>query len=586
VESDIREAMAQYLLLRTGWGPQSPQFQIESRGVILVMSWREPHFQGLKLAKSQRSGILASDSFGKSAFSRQISMLSEAQIRDQLAERLSLLETGLELIQKEFQLPNPLGSKGFIDILARDLMGNRVIIELKRSNTTARQALHEIVKYTALLISQHGVVRSKIRCFVVSIDWHELLVPFADFKANAAYQVEGFKLHVSSSTVDRAEKIVLPALPSKVSLFHHHAIFLFGAEANRNQAIDELRSAMDHCGADSYLLAILDFGGPNPQVVYPYAIYVVPLKLPEKVELRLMALVDEEYDDSDPAERSSLMEQTFHLEIGELTTHFYDTDFTYEIGYPEKFTSLLYQGWCRKRIVRKGISEAAADDEEVSRLIAGVEGQSELRYIRTSSPHLALNWTEMLEGSGRCLEGNGHWKDGFNWFCRSIAKEDERAIVSAAVYNPLNLLQSLFKLTRGDVGYLPQMEIVADTPVGPGFNALFGVLLWDGATIPSSFRELMVELCGGLEQFLFHVHGGSAWHFDADLMNRHGFRYALVRSRREGAIMITEEVTVDGEGPIPSKVGEQQQTALDFLKAAPSYMIDLVTGFESIQIGL
>ncbi len=80
-------------------------------------------------------------------------MKTEAALRDELATKLFLIEPGLTLIEKEHPLPNRIGAKGFIDILARDRFGNRVIMELKRSNQTARQSLHKIMKYVPLLES-------------------------------------------------------------------------------------------------------------------------------------------------------------------------------------------------------------------------------------------------------------------------------------------------------------------------------------------------------------------------------------------------------------------------------------------------
>jgi len=58
----------------------------------------------------------------------------EKTIRDNLARQLDVLEPGLQLIATEYSLPNAHGTKGFIDILAKDALGNRVVTELKRSN--------------------------------------------------------------------------------------------------------------------------------------------------------------------------------------------------------------------------------------------------------------------------------------------------------------------------------------------------------------------------------------------------------------------------------------------------------------------
>jgi RecB family endonuclease NucS len=64
----------------------------------------------------------------------------EDKIRDYLADHLDFLEKGLKLVDKEYVLPSPIGAGGRIDIVARDLFGHVVIIEIKRCDKTARQA--------------------------------------------------------------------------------------------------------------------------------------------------------------------------------------------------------------------------------------------------------------------------------------------------------------------------------------------------------------------------------------------------------------------------------------------------------------
>src|ERR1043166_8531302 len=102
--------------------------------------------------------------------------VTEAQLRDALSKRLDLLEPGLTLRAVEFRLPNRHGASGSIDILATDRFSATVIIEIKKTNQTARQALHELHKYLALIKHDHGLRDSQLRCIVVSTEWHELLI--------------------------------------------------------------------------------------------------------------------------------------------------------------------------------------------------------------------------------------------------------------------------------------------------------------------------------------------------------------------------------------------------------------------------
>ena len=103
----------------------------------------------------------------------------EDKIRDYLADHLELLETGLQFVDKEYELASSLGAGGRIDILARDICGNVVVIEIKRSDQAARDALHEIHKYIALFRISQGLDESRIRLIVVSTEWHELRVPLS-----------------------------------------------------------------------------------------------------------------------------------------------------------------------------------------------------------------------------------------------------------------------------------------------------------------------------------------------------------------------------------------------------------------------
>jgi RecB family endonuclease NucS len=79
-------------------------------------------------------------------------------IRDYLADNLSVICNDLSLIKKEYYLPNILGTRGFIDILAKDNKNNYVIIELKRTNEASREALHEILKYVEVLKQNKNVI--------------------------------------------------------------------------------------------------------------------------------------------------------------------------------------------------------------------------------------------------------------------------------------------------------------------------------------------------------------------------------------------------------------------------------------------
>lgn len=516
-------------------------------------------------------------------------MPTEASIREQLARRLSLLEEGLTLIKTEFRLPNPLGSTGSIDILARDRFGHRVIIEVKKSNQTARQALHELVKYVALFVVKEGLSPSRLRCIVVSTEWHELLVPFAEFVSSTNFQAEGFQLYLKDDAIDRADRIALPQLPGRATLFQQHGIFLFRMPSDRDDAIEQVERVYIESGAESFLLVVVDYRGQHEQVIYPHGIYAVPVKLSDEAKSRITQAVQKEEPEFDESELAALFEDTFLEEIVLKTLHFNEKEYSYEIGYPEKFTSLLELNWEPTRIIRHGhFGEAAADESELLRLIAGTDGQSEIRFQRISSPQFELAWSEMLDGSCRSLEGNRPWQLGFDWFCEFVKTEYEKATVSVAVFNPLRFPISLYKLiSDDDPRFLPQMELVAFSEDRKIAEVVHGVLLWDGKTMPTSFNSMMQEVCGGAEEYFFKLHLGIAWELDIELMKHHGLRYGLVRCQLNAEGMRFEEMEVDEDGArFFGKAGCGLLPFPKFFEANEKYLLDLVAAIDKVQFGL
>ena len=60
--------------------------------------------------------------------------MKESELRDLIAEDIGRLKPGLTLLRKEQYIPGGHGTKGFIDLYAKDERERHVLIELKRSN--------------------------------------------------------------------------------------------------------------------------------------------------------------------------------------------------------------------------------------------------------------------------------------------------------------------------------------------------------------------------------------------------------------------------------------------------------------------
>lgn len=151
-------------------------------------------------------------------YGADMSSYTESQLRDMLAKKLTVIEPGLRLLNAEQWLRNSHGGAGSVDLFAQDRHGLYVVIEIKRSRSTAREAIGEVTKYTRLLTQEYGIPRRKIRVAVVTMttdEWHELLVPFSDFAQTQGYDVRGYSLVFNAAgEISGANQIEL--LPSPV----------------------------------------------------------------------------------------------------------------------------------------------------------------------------------------------------------------------------------------------------------------------------------------------------------------------------------------------------------------------------------
>ncbi len=337
---------------------------------------------------------------------------TEATIRDYLADHLDVLESGLTLIQKEYPLRNPTGSKGYIDILARDVLGNRVIDSEGRVLRAAR--------------------------------------------------------HVPVQLIDPLE------------LFRHHHVYLFETASGSDEAEEKVVEAFRTAGGLSAYLLRLSYIGGESRVIYPHALYLVPGSVSPEARQKLERDLTEELPEFDPRSEEGRMsiEEWFGVDMVSAV----GSD-TFEIGYPEKLDSMLKLGWETNRVTRIGDvpNAAAADDIEVVRSIVGTEGKNAQQFLRVTSPRLHLDWINANDSFEYCLRGNEAWSLAVGCFCERVASELPEGTVSFAIYNPLALPLSLFKLVaRGDTRYLPELELFAWDEHTRQASFLLGGIVWNG----------------------------------------------------------------------------------------------------------
>ena len=189
--------------------------------------------------------------------------MKESALRDLIAQKISQLKPGLTLLQKEQYIPGKHGTKSFIDLYARDEKGRHVLIELKRSNIAARQALHEVSKYVEQVKQHFGVKDSEIFAIIASTEWGELLLPFSRFCEDAGFSIEGIQIDVTEDHSDFQARPISPFATIRgrlIAPWHH--IYWYTDKDALQRGIAAIERAYSAKGIDDYV--IVSFYLPDP----------------------------------------------------------------------------------------------------------------------------------------------------------------------------------------------------------------------------------------------------------------------------------------------------------------------------------
>jgi hypothetical protein len=505
---------------------------------------------------------------------------TESTIRDELAANLSILEPGLALVKTEYTVRVPGGTGGRLDILARDELGLYVVIEVKRSDQTAREALHELEKYMGALPFHLRVPAHQIRCMLVSTEWRELRRPYTNFKKHFPHALEGIELEVDEAGRPiraATAELAKPAPPPE--LREDHSLLLFDTAERRAAAMRPItRSLRRHGLVDAFVL-VMDYSGEDERVVHRFAAYLVYYELPdpedEEEENRRELELADDVDGSADAFATSYEELLLCRVLAE-TRHLRDD---LETGSPRKLGSILIE-WKVVDVIRLGDSPAreVASDQELVDLAAGVTNAVHpLGLKRYASPRIDPDWRAALGHVRATLGDEAVWRDGAQTFLETVARELPTSKVSIAVHVVDNLLFAMREqATHPHHGALPFVEIVAETKTDA--RALVGALLWDGATWPAAAAEMLEGLetrhadLWGLGTFgrMFRRHTD-------EILTLHGLRRGLIEYRVSAGAVEASLVLDDGGSHRAIASMDPARDYGDWFDAHAEYFRDLAT---------
>jgi hypothetical protein len=466
----------------------------------------------------------------------------ENTIRDFLVNRLELIESGLKLLKKGQYLPNELGTRGFVDILAKDSSGRFVIIELKRSDSASREALHEVLKYIEGIKQNKKLKDDEIRAIVVSTKWNELLVPFSSFYNRCNCSVMGVRLTVDDDLKPiSARKIVPLELKNDRLLSDQHMYRLYTSEDSLEKGIKSHIDCYHTKGISDYILVILKappgfqereiaatihglksmsdhYGLPESSISrekmeamipdYKFMIYSV-FQVLEKNEYYKIISIDENM----AKEVNEFAEGMEHEELmgalHEYTIATEPTPYNEHLGisYPAKFNAFIdNQGWKIKRIEKFGgfKQNELLTDEMVINELGGSSGTNRQKYKKDFDSSYRASFSQMKKDVKVCLADNLIWRQHILNFIDEIESLSEEHSFNGKLYifNPSNTVHSIhLTTTSGDpLVWQPNYYLLIE---GYGIKRMyFGGLVANGKT--ASMKEILETFYDG-DAFQFHL---------------------------------------------------------------------------------
>lgn len=446
----------------------------------------------------------------------------EKDLRQQLEKRLDLIGRDLRLVETEYALPNAHGTRGRVDILARDGHGSWVVIEIKRSESAAREAAHEVMKYTELLCREKKLRPDRIRAVIASTAWEEMRAPISNLVRGWPHDLQPYRLILDSDgvLVDAEPVDLLPA-PIVPKVTSHHHLYFFSSGEKRDRGWQRIVDRAAEVGAYDLLGADLRPVRVHDRVPFPHGLYFAIGKMDPSGASPALRAAAEESDGQDHAlEYEALRHITRHV--------FADTA---ETAYPGVLLQMVDGAdWKLERYRTAGAfgDRDLLGTRDLLRDLNGDEdGLGQILYNGSARTRDRGRWPVFLTEYKRSLDGNLDWAVLVDWWLADVAAQPPDMDVVLSVYNPCDLVGALIYGWPDDLALrVPRIFGTAGTRGGP-YRTINGFLYWDGRSIPNLRDRVRTVYRDALSWAVART-AGASWEYDWTLLERLGLHYVLI----------------------------------------------------------
>lgn len=468
--------------------------------------------------------------------------LDESKIRDYLAEHIFLLSDELTVVKKEFYLKNAQGTDGSIDILAKDRYDNYVIIEIKRSNQAARQALHEVTKYLRLLKDNFKIKDSEIRIIIASTEWEELRIPFSEYCNKISLCVEGYKLDAEEGIIRSAEldKPIESTFIRKFS--RHQCLFLYLNEQSLEQKCNSVFKKIKNAGMEDFVAFHMS---SSKDIMYPYGLVVIFQSYNESYYMNLIYsrypdLIEELDKYEQDNEYDGYLDYLEQNIISESIN--YAPRDSFEISYPEKLYSAIQEGWEINKIYRFGFFEKdIRTNEWLINEAVGLKGENGLTFEDICETKFNEKFNELNIKLLNYLQFNNELVRLSEMIVSDIHMLKENVRMRMWYYNPNDIIWSLAHMAEyNTIDGLPMFNFYLDCTERDIQYNYYGYLVYSGESIGYDLIKKIYFHNDDFNYFTYKQLGGIA-SINSELMELLGLHFAMSKVEIRSGVKFKEE---------------------------------------------
>jgi hypothetical protein len=476
--------------------------------------------------------------------------IKESEIRENIASHLHLLDPNLKLLAQEHHIKMSHGRSSYVDILAKDEFGCFTVIELKKSDQTARSAIQQLMKYANMLKRKNRLEESQIRCVVVSTVWRELEEAFDEFCHVSQYEFKGYSVVYNKDQPPIFQEIKPKYNEGDLSPLKNFIFFEFFSQKDRDDAYDSFLALLQAIPSCNSVLIKSNYEGNDSAIIHPSGfswimfssecqrmrdeISKLPVKPLEDYHfdingiLYLWQLDGEEYE-----LRSKILEEHVRLQKG-------SGEYT---GLALHSLNNILSTWENDAPIGVGemFSDALFDTDDMLAMACGFAGDHPYAFIMKTTPSRDYQFNMVRKKLNIFLKSNSRWCGQVDYVLNTLAPND---VAEIYVYNPLNFFGFIYDLKKyRSSNRIPNLFITVKRENGDE-EIYQGILAWTSKVTDVVAKDAVFSSYPSLDILKIRLISQNLNDYDQNLSEIYGLTYEIFTLKQREAYII--RISEDG----------------------------------------